>query len=588
MLISKILFFIDDKDKKSLVILLFLAIFIGFVELLGVASIVPFVGLLNDPDYIADNKYFILINSYLNIKKESLIFVSGIFMVTTFILINFLNAYNLWKTTNFGAISSHKISLSVTQNYFNKPYKFFVDADIASVSKNILEESLCLSESIFIPLMQIISKVIVLLFISILLISVDVEAFFASLIIFTIIYLILFRTIKQKVKNYGIDRLKANDARFKNINDCLSSIKDVKFYNAEQYYLDNFSKSQENFLSLTVKSIILATMPRYIIEVVAFGGFFSVILYLKFIGADLTMHLPVISLFILAAYRLLPSLNQIYALSSTLRFHIPALDIIYESMNNNKLFSKTINKKKMSEQICFSDVCFSYNESKPILHNINLKIKQGTTNAIIGQTGVGKTTLLDLLLGFYSPTEGSIYINQNLFEEKNNKPRIGYVSQKISFVDDSILKNIAFGIPKNEIDENNIQKVVDTVMLKDLVKELPNKIHEKIGEDGVKLSGGQLQRIGIARALYLKPQVLILDEATNALDVETERLVFDSIKKDYNGISIIWITHRSSSLTLCDNIYLMNNNTIKLYNSHDDPSVILAMKKEIQNEVSKK
>ena len=573
MLIKKILYFLDSKDKKSLIVLLLLAIVIGFIELLGVASIVPFIGLLNEPDYLAGNKYFISVNAYFSIDSDSLVYVSGIFMVSMFILMNFLNAYNLWKTTYYGAILSHKITLATSKNYFSQPYEFFVNTDIPSVSKNILEEAGSLAESIFIPLMQIISRLIVLTFISVLLITINVEVFIFSLVIFGVIYLVLFRIIKNKVRSYGTKRLEANSSRFKNINDCLGSIKDVKFYNAERYYLENFSKSQKDFLDLTAKAIILSTLPRYIIEIISFGGFFSVILYLKYIDADLATHLPIISLFILAAYRLLPSLNQIYVLSSHLRFHIPALDIIYQSLvkRDNSDFSPNI--KEMKSLIKFNDVSFSYNADKPVLKDINFEINASTISAIVGETGVGKTTLLDLLLGFYKPTSGHISVNINLINSNTNRLKIGYVSQKISFVDDSILKNIAFGSLGDTINSDYAEKIINTVMLKGLINKLPNKIHEKIGEDGVKLSGGQLQRIGIARALYLNPKILVLDEATNALDVETEKLLFDSIRKEYNDITIIWITHRSSSLSLCDNIYRLSNHGISLLDDYENSSV---------------
>ena len=573
MLVKKILYFLDSKDKKSLIVLLLLAIVIGFIELLGVASIVPFIGLLNEPDYLVNNKYFILVNSYFSIDNESLVYVAGIFMVSMFILMNFLNAYNLWKTTYYGSVLSHKITLATSKNYFSQPYEFFVNTDIPTISKNILEEAGSLAESIFIPIMQIISRLIVLTFISILLITINVEVFIFSLALFGIIYLVLFRTIKNKVRRYGIKRLEANSSRFKNINDCLGSIKDVKFYNAERYYLENFSKSQKDFLDLTVKAIILSSLPKYIIEIISFGGFFSVILYLKYIGADLSIHLPIISLFILAAYRLLPSLNQIYVLSSTLRFHIPALDIIYQSLikSENSDFSPDI--KEMKSLIKFNDVNFSYNNDKPVLKDINFEINASTISAIVGETGVGKTTLLDLLLGFYAPTSGNVSINVDLINKNTNRLKIGYVSQKISFVDDSILKNIAFGASEDSINTYHADKIINTVMLKDLINKLPKKIHEKIGEDGVKLSGGQLQRIGIARALYLNPKILILDEATNALDVNTEKLLFDSIRKEYNDITIIWITHRSSSLSLCDNIYRLSNDGFSLLDDYKNSSV---------------
>ena len=185
----------------------------------------------------------------------------------------------------------------------------------------------------------------------------------------------------------------------------------------------------------------------------------------------------------------------------------------------------------------------------PVLLNVNLEIKSSTINAIIGETGSGKTTLLDLLLGFYKPTSGKIKINESLVNHSNNKIKIGYVSQKVSFVDDSVAKNIAFGLSKDEINIEKISRLIDIVILKEVINMLPNKLNEKIGEDGAKLSGGQLQRIGIARALYLEPEILVLDEATNALDINTERLLFNSIKKHFKNITIIWITHRAVSYT---------------------------------------
>ena len=570
MLIGKLYYFIDTKDKIYLSILFLLAILIGFIELIGVASIVPFIGLLNDPDYFADNKYFLMINQYLLFDNESLVFISGIFLIMSFVLINSLNAYNLWLTTRYGATLSHKISMLTKKSYLGQSYKYFINADIASISKNILEESGSLGESIIIPFMQIISKIIIVTFISILLIIVNFEAFIYSSLIILSIYIFLFKNIKNKIKDFGSMRLQANDERFKNVNDCFNSIKDVKYYGAENYYLNNFSKSQNDFLNLTVKCIILSTMPKYIIEIIGFGGFFSVILYMKYLGIDISLYLPVIGLFVFATYRLLPSINQIYALSSTLRFHIPALDIIYNVVTLNKSKHFNYNFKKMNSLITFNNVSFSHNDNDLILKNINLEITKGTINAIIGETGAGKTTLLDLLLGFYQPRAGIINMSDQLIDIDSRKIKIGYVPQKISFIDDSVYQNIAFGSNDRDTDINKINNIIETVKLKELVSNLPNKAYEKIGENGVKLSGGQLQRIGMARALYLDPKILILDEATNALDINTELDIFNSIIKSYKDLTIIWITHRPSSLSLCNNIFYLNKGSIKYLNNKDN------------------
>ena len=570
MLIKKLIYFLDIKDKIFLLILFLLATLIGLIELIGIASIVPFIGILSDPDYIIQNEYFIKINEYLLLDTESLVFISGIFLIMTFVLVNLLNLYNLWLTTRYGAKLGHKISMLTKKSYLDQSYRFFVNADIASISKNILDASGSIAESVILPFMTIISKIIIVIFISILLMTANIEAFTYSFLVMITIYALIFKNIKNKVKNYGSMRLDANDERFKNVNDCLNSIKDVKFYDAEKYYLNNFSKSQHDFLNLTVKCTILSTMPRYIIEIIGFGGFFSVILYMKYIGIDISLYLPVISLFIFAAYRLLPSINQIYALSSTLRFHIPALDIIYNIVTLNESNNFSYNVKKMNSLISFNSVNFSHNNNDLILKDVNLEIKKGSINAIVGETGAGKTTLLDLLLGFYQPSSGIINISNQLLDSDGKNPKIGYVPQKISFVDDSICQNIAFGSKNHDIDINKVNYIIETVKLKELVNNLPNKIHERIGEDGVKLSGGQLQRIGIARALYLNPKILILDEATNALDVNTELEIFNSIMKSFEGLTIIWITHRQSSLSLCNNIFHLNKGNIKYLKSDDN------------------
>ena len=593
MLIQKLLYFTDIKDKIFLLILFFLAILIGLIELIGVASIAPFIGLLNDPDYVTDNKYFIMINKYLLLDTESLVFVSGIFLIITFVLINLLNAYNHWLTIKYGAKLSHKISILTNKSYLEQSYRYFVNADISSISKNILEESASLSESVFIPFMQIISKIIIITFISVLLIMVNVEAFIYSLLTFVLIYIILFKNIKNKIKKYGSMRLAANDERFKNVNDCFNSIKDVKFYEAEKYYLKNFSKSQNDFLNFTVRSIMLSTMPKYIIEIIGFGGFFSVILYMKYIGINISLYLPIISLFIFAAYRLLPSINQIYALSSGLRFHMPALDVIYKVAILNKSNMLSYNIKEMNSLITFDKVNFAHNSDVLILKDLNLDIRPATINAIIGETGAGKTTLLDLLLGFYKPSTGIINISDKLLNVDDGKPSIGYVPQRISFVDDTICQNIAFGSMECDIDIAKINKIIEIVKLKDLINNLPNTIYEKIGENGVKLSGGQLQRLGIARALYLNPKILILDEATNALDINTEQQIFNSIKKSYENITVIWITHRSSSLNLCTNIFYLNQGNIRILNNEennfkDDVYIKNLLQKETSNVIFKK
>ena len=374
--------------------------------------------------------------------------------------------------------------------------------------------------------------------------------------------------------------MESNDLLFKSTADCLNSIKDVKFYNIESYFSKNFTSSQEKFLDLTAKNIILSTLPRYIIEIFAFGSIFTLILVLQYQKDDISNYLPTIALFVLAAYRLLPSIQQIFAFTSSIRFNLPALDLIYTDMNSADKQNFILKTSNQNADINFKNVNFSYDDSDFILDSINLEFKPKSYTAIIGKSGVGKTTIVDLLLGLYAPSSGSITISNRLIDS-NGKPKIGYVSQNIAFINDSIKNNILFGLSESEYDESKIMKVIDNAIINDVVEESTDGIMTLIGEKGSKFSGGQLQRIGIARSLYRNPKVLIFDEATNALDIETEKKLFKSLRINYPDMTVICITHRIATMQLCEKILCVSQNSIEeIYGSNN--------KNENINEIVKK
>lgn len=560
--IKNITYFFDKNDRKSLIILFILFLFTGLIELVGIASIVPFVGLISDPDYITNSKIFSSLLFLENYDSRVITLISGISIVFLFILSNGMNAFTLWRTINYTANQSHKISQHVYTKYLNQPYGFFVNNNISTISRNILDISVSITESIFLPILQIISRLIVMVLISILLISINPVVFMFSLVILAILYFFIFNNIKKKLKLYGNKRLIANDVRFKNINDCMNSIKDIKFYNSEKYYRDSFSIAQRDFLNLTASSTLLTTLPRYLIEIFAFGGFFAVILYIIYIDSDLKEHLPTIALFILASYRILPSMQQIFAFTGSIKFNYPALKVIREiyTMGDN------INLKNqvcdMNEEIKFSNVSFSYQDKKLALKNISFGIIKNSVTAIIGTTGAGKTTLIDLLLGLYNPDKGEILINSRNYDEYSDRLKIGYVPQLPAFTNNSIKENIAIGISNDKIDIKKIIHVLKLVNMNNHINTLPKRYDTIIGDRGTKLSGGQLQRLAIARALYFSPNILILDEATNALDNKTEEEVFTSLK-NIDDMTIILVTHRSSAIQQCDQIFHLTSDHVK-------------------------
>jgi len=577
---SKIVFFLDRDDIKRTYYLIALFIFIGLIEVMGVLSIMPFVGMITDPSYFGNNDLSMAVKNYLQIDDKFLTLIFGVSFVILFILCSFLNALTIWMNTRFSAVLGKKISSRLFDHYLGQSYKFFVKSDTATLSKNVIQLSVSLAESIFIPALQILTRAIVLLFVSFLLITVSPIAFIGSVLLVGSIYLLIFRKIKFRLKKYGIERLESNDLLFKSTADCLNSIKDVKFYNIESYFSKNFSSSQEKFLDLTAKNIILSTLPRYIIEIFAFGSIFTLILVLQYQEDDFSNYLPTIALFVLAAYRLLPSIQQIFAFTSSIRFNLPALDLIYTDMNSADKQNFILKTANQNADINFKNVNFSYDDSDFKLDSINLEFKPKSYTAIIGKSGVGKTTIVDLLLGLYAPSSGSITISNRLIDS-NGKPKIGYVSQNIAFINDSIKNNILFGLSESEYDESKIMKVIDNAIINDVVEDSTDGIMTLIGEKGSKFSGGQLQRIGVARSLYRNPKVLIFDEATNALDIETEKKLFKSLRRNYPDMTVICITHRIATMQLCEKILCVSQNSIEeIYGSNN--------KNENINEIVKK
>jgi len=577
---SKIVFFLDRDDIKRTYYLIALFIFIGLIEVMGVLSIMPFVGMITDPLYFGNNDLSMAVKNHLQIDDKFLTLIFGVSFVILFILCSFLNALTIWMNTRFSAVLGKKISSRLFDHYLGQSYKFFVKSDTATLSKNVIQLSVSLAESIFIPALQILTRAIVLLFVSFLLITVSPIAFIGSVLLVGSIYLLIFRKIKFRLKKYGIERLESNDLLFKSTADCLNSIKDVKFYNIESYFSKNFSSSQEKFLDLTAKNIILSTLPRYIIEIFAFGSIFTLILVLQYQKDDFSNYLPTIALFVLAAYRLLPSIQQIFAFTSSIRFNLPALDLIYTDMNSADKQNFILKTANQNADINFKNVNFSYDDSDFKLDSINLEFKPKSYTAIIGKSGVGKTTIVDLLLGLYAPSSGSITISNRLIDS-NGKPKIGYVSQNIAFINDSIKNNILFGLSESEYDESKIMKVIDNAIINDVVEDSTDGIMTLIGEKGSKFSGGQLQRIGVARSLYRNPKVLIFDEATNALDIETEKKLFKSLRRNYPDMTVICITHRIATMQLCEKILCVSQNSIEeIYGSNN--------KNENINEIVKK
>ena len=348
---------------------------------------------------------------------------------------------------------------------------------------------------------------------------------------------------------------KSNELRYTSVNEAFGSSKETKVNGLEKIFIERFSKASNSFARTIAASQVVAQLPRFALEAIIFGGVMLLLLYLMVQKGNFNSAIPIVSLYVFAGYRLMPALQQIYSSLAQLSFIKPSVDKLYNDfkiLTNKKLeeeadftFNKSINLKNVS---------YSYpNLSRNVLKNINLSISEKTTIGLIGSTGCGKTTLVDIILGLLEPKEGIIEVDKILTRQniRSWQRYIGYVPQHIYLSDDTVSANIAYGQNFNEINQELVEKVSKVSKLHDFViNELPQQYQTSVGERGIRLSGGQRQRIGIARALYNNPKILILDEATSALDIQTEQAVMNSISSLSNKITIIIIAHRLNTLKI--------------------------------------
>ena len=559
------------KEKYEISIIFILSIITSIFEMLGVFSIIPFMSLLTNPEYITNNIYFSYISNLYSLSlMESKIYF-GILIIILFIFSNLMNIATLWYTMNFIAGYQSRISTAVLNKYMQNSYNFFISSDHSILSKNILDESCILADGVVYALLQIITKSLIIFAISILMVSINPELFLGSIFLFTVIYFLIFVRYKKILFNIGVDRVKANNQRYKNTREVLSNIKDVKYYSLEEFYIKKYNTSAHDFAFLNAKRNLISLLPRYIIEIITFGTIFTGIIYLIASNESLLLNVPMISMFLLAIYRIVPLLQNIFTNTANIKSSEHVFDNIETILNTdsyNRIKGNPV--KSFKERINFLDVSFGYDNNSNILSNISLSINKGDTYAIIGGTGVGKTTIIDLLLGFYKINSGKITIDGTLLKDNSFNSInhiIGYVSQSISYIGDNILKNITFSEHNNSADMKKVNKVIKVAQLTELVESLDGGLYENIGDMGSMLSGGQKQRLGIARTLYREPEILILDEATNALDKETELNILNNIKKYYPGITLIMITHRNTYLEHCNKIIEVSSNKVSVRTS---------------------
>lgn len=570
---KKLIYLLNSTERKEASQLLIMIILMAFLDMIGVASILPFMAVLTDPSLIETNfilKTMFEASSAFGVENhKQFTFSLGVLVFLLLIISLTIKAFTTYLQLRFVQMREHSIGKRLIKSYLHQPYSWFLSRHSADLGKTILSEVQQVVGSGIQPLLELIAKGTVTISLVILLIIADPKLALIIGLSLGFTYLIIFYFVRKYLNRMGSKRLLNNHLRFKLVSEAFGAAKEVKAQGLEQNYIENFSNSSKIYARTQASAYAVGLLPRFILEAIAFGGVLLIMLYFAVQTGSFNTALPFISLYVFAGYRLLPAIQMIYASIAQLTFIGPSLDKLHDDIKNLYLMDNNYDEGKINfnQEIILKNIFYNFpNTSRTALKNINLEIPINSTVGIVGTTGSGKTTTVDIILGLLEAQKGNLQVDEKIITKKNSKSwqrMIGYVPQNIYLSEDTVAANIAFGVESKIIDQNIVEKVSKIANLHEFViDELPDQYQTNIGERGVKLSGGQRQRIGIARALYRNPQVLILDEATSALDNETEKVILDEINFLKKNLTTIIIAHRLDALKNCDIIYKLDKGKV--------------------------
>lgn len=563
---KKLLFFLSPQEKQKANLILILILIMALTDMIGVASIMPFMAVLTNPGLIetnsALNKLFDLLNIFGVNAINEFIFVLGILVFVLLIFSLILKAITSYFQYRFIMMRDYSIGKRLIETYLRQPYSWFLDKNSAELGKSILSEAALIAQQGIGPLMNLIAQSAVTFALIILLILVDLKlTLIMSLVIGGAFFSIAYFFTKF-INRIGKERFISNQQRFKIVNEAFGAFKEAKLGGLEDFFIKKYSHNAFKNAKHQASMSIIGELPRFFIEAVAFGGMLLLVLYIISQNGIFVDAIPLISVYAFAGYRLIPSIQRVYNAINSLKFADTAITNLYLDLKNLKTSEINVDQKilQFNKSITLNNISYCYpNSSRFSLKDVKITIPIRKTIGIIGATGSGKTTIVDVILGLLDAQKGTLEIDNNIISKKNIKNfqrLIGYVPQNIFLTDDTIASNIAFGVDPNNIASQSIERSSKIANLHDFViNELPEQYNTVIGERGIRLSGGQRQRIGIARALYHDPKILILDEATSALDNNTEEVVMEAINKLSKNITIILIAHRLNTVKNCDIIF---------------------------------
>ena len=567
---------VKDFGLKKFYFIIILFTLLPFVELIGISSLFGYIKILlsNEDNFLRN-----AINNFIIIEDESKFFLfSSLIVLFLIILRNIYVVLFNWFKANYFAYLGNFLSAKLLKSYFKKDFNFFLKNNSSVLVKNINEETHVFSNGFLSSLIDIMSS----LFVSFTMLSIIFYYNFKfSLISITILggfYLIYYNLTKSKILSLGAEKLLNNNARFQNVSQSIQGIKEIKIFNLEKLFIDICDRLFKGSAKIIVKKFIISFLPRYIVETLVFFGIVLFIFINKKNGVQFNTIIETLTLYILVGYRILPYLEKLFQSVNKIKFSLPTVDMVADQLKlNNELeenFVNEINKIKFEKNLKLEKISFSFNGNKEVLKDINLTIDKGSFVTIIGKTGSGKTTMLNIILGLLQTTSGKFLVdgieikNSNL---KNWRKNLGYVPQDVYIFEDSIQNNISLYNHNTKDMSKELIKASKQAEIFDFINSLNNKFDTQLGERGANLSGGQKQRLAIARAIFADPEILIFDEATSNLDKETATALINTLNNLKNSNkTIILVTHDIRLTKNCDKIIFLKEGNIHAMGDYEE------------------
>lgn len=583
-MLKKISAMLDKTQKIKVFFLLIMILIGGLLETAGVSLVLPLISAILDEKNFAVNKYVIYFSNLLHIPDTRTFILLLLFGLMAMYIIK--NAYLLllvYAQSRFVNRNRCRSTRNLLSEYLHRPYEYYLYADTATILRTIYGDM----DNVFNLLMQwmnLAAELVVSICLGIFLLFIDIKMMIVVVGLLLIVTIFISKVVKKKLNVIGEASRNAQGSLYKWILQSVTGIKDVKVLNKEHYFTGQYWKYAEKYADYQIVNNVLTNVPRLLIETVAIVGILAYVAFSMVAGVNMRSLLPLISAFALAAMRLLPSVNRVNTYMANIAYYEPALNYIYENVNilkireqekidtENLMDEKDSAKEKLTlkKEIMLDHITFHYpNSDKYIFQDAHMEIPVGKSIGVVGASGAGKTTIVDVLLGLLQLEDGMITSDgTDIFGQYASwLSHVGYIPQSIYMLDDSIRNNIAFGLREDEIDDSRVWQVLEEAQMKEFVEELPDRLDSQIGERGVRISGGQRQRLGIARALYHNPELLIFDEATSALDTDTETAIMDAIEKLHGQKTMVIIAHRLRTIENCDMIYEVKDEKINLRNT---------------------